>query len=325
MKKKLIISVVCLLFITVFNFALPRLMPGDTALMLTGIDSELAGNEQYEYYYEKIGADKPLAVQFGDYIAGILRGDLGYSFHENENVSTLIVKRLPATLQIALPAIIISSLLAAVLGCMMGVRRKSPLRAVTTGAAIVCNALPSFLVALLLILLFSIDLGILPSNALNSVGYEAKGAMGRLADRTVHLILPVLTLVLANFPAKYLMVLNTVTKQLDEKYVIYAKSRGMSDLRIAFGHIFPNICQPFLTMVGMNFGFILSGSLVIENIFSIKGMGSLISQAIAARDYPVLQGVLFVCALSAIVFTLLTDIVTTAIDPKVRCCVHEAE
>ena len=325
MKKKLLISVICLLFITVFNFALPRLMPGDTALMLTGLDSELVGQEQYDFYAEKIGANKPVFEQFRDYIVGILHGDLGYSFHENENVSSLILKRLPATLQISIPAIVISSLLAAILGCVMGVRRRSPARAVTTGVSIICDALPSFLVALLLILLFSIKLGILPSNALNSIGYETKTALGKLGDRTIHLILPVLTLVLANFPAKYLMVLNTVSKQMDEKYVLYARSRGISDTRIAFRHIFPNICQPFLTMVGMNFGFILSGSLVIENIFSIKGMGSLISQAISARDYPVLQGVLFVCALFTILFTILTDVIILAADAKVRCGVHEAE
>ena len=116
-----------------------------------------------------------------------------------------------------------------------------------------------------------------------------------------------------------------VAEQRKEKYVLYAQSRGLSDIYIAFRHIFPNICQPFLMMVGMNIGFILSGSLVIETIFSIKGMGMLLSQAITMRDYPVLQGCLFVSALLVIVASLLTDLVCVMLDPKVRYRVHELE
>lgn len=324
MIKKIAVSLGCLLLITIFNFALPRLMPGDTVLMLVGMDEELVTEEQYDYYMEKTGSSRPVTEQFFDYLSGILHGDLGYSYHHNASITSLIASRLPNTLMLALPAVIISSLLAMVLGCIMGMHRGSPAEGAVTSLSILADAFPSFLLGLLLISLFSFRLGWLPSGALNSIRVPS-GSFASAFDRIKHLILPVSTLVIGSFPSKYFMVCNTVARQRDEKYVLYAKSRGLSDTRIAFLHIFPNICQPFLTMVGMNIGFIVSGSLIIENIFSIKGMGSLISQAITNRDYPVLQGVLFVSALVIVAANILTDVICVAIDPKVRCRVHEAE
>lgn len=324
MKKKLIISFVCLLIITIFNFMLPRLMPGDTVLMLVGMDEEVVSEEQYEYYKEKIGADLPLSEQFFNYLKGVCTGNLGYSYHHNASITSLIAARLPNTLQIALPAIVISSLIAMILGCLMGMKKGSPAEHSITSLQIIFDAVPSFLLGLLLIAFFAFKLGWLPSGALNSIRIP-EGPFSAIWDRIKHLILPVLTLVLGSTPSKYLMVCNTVARQRNEKYVLYARSRGLSDTRIAFFHIFPNICQPFLTMVGMNIGFIVSGSLVIENIFSIKGMGSLISQGITSRDYPVLQGCLFVSALVIIASMLVTDFLCILIDPKVRYKVHEAK
>ena len=323
MKRKLLISLLCLIFITLFNFVLPRLMPGDTVLMLIGMEEDAVSEDQYEYYRKKTGADRPILEQFQNYLEDIVSGELGYSYHHNATVGELIAKRLPNTLQIAVPAVLLSSLLAAILGCLMGIRHNSPLEGIVTIGSIVVDAIPTFLLALLFLLLFAFKLQWLPMGALNSLRIP-DGIWPALLDRINHLILPVLTLVVSSTPAKYLMVRNTVARQRNEKYVTYARARGLSDNAIAFRHIFPNICQPFLTMVGMNIGFIVSGSLVIENIFSIKGMGSLISQAITARDYPVLQGCLFVSALVIILANLLTDLLCVAVDPKVRWKFHEA-
>lgn len=324
MRKKLMTSLVCLLVIIVFNFALPRFMPGDTVLMLVGMDENLVSENEYAYYLEKTGADQPLMLQFWAYVRGIFTGDLGYSYHQNESVASLIAKRLPATLQIALPVVLLSSCIALVLGCFMGMKKGGALENTVTALQILADAFPSFLLGLLLLALFAFRLGWLPMGALNSIRVP-EGLFAALMDRVKHLLLPVLTIVVGAVPAKYLMVCNTVAKQKNEKYVLYARSRGLSDTQIVFGHIFPNICQPFIAMVGMNMGFIMSGSLVIETIFAIKGMGSLIFQAITARDYPVLQGCLFISALVIVLANLLTDLLCVALDPKVRCRVHEAE
>lgn len=299
-------------------------MPGDTVLMLVGMDEDSVGDEQYEYFLEKTGADSPVLEQFWEYIRGILTGNLGYSYHHNANISELIADRLPNTLQIALPAVIISALIAMVLGCFMGMRKGGTLENTVTIFQIVVDAIPGFLLGLLLLVLFAFKLRWLPLGSLNSI-IVPDDTLPALLDRLKHLFLPVLTLVIGAVPAKYLMVCNTVARQRNEKYVLYAKARGLSDTKIVFTHIFPNICQPFFTMVGMNVGFIVSGSLVIETIFSIKGMGNLIAQAISSRDYPVLQGCLFVSALVIVVVNLLTDLLCVALDPKVRLKVHEAE
>lgn len=322
MEKKLLTSLVCLLVITVFNFILPRLMPGDTVLMLVGMEEQAVSEQEYAYYREKTGADRPLGEQLAAYLGGLLRGDLGYSYHHNAPITELIAKRLPATLQISVPAILLSALTALVLGCVMGMKKGRPVEQAVTSLQIIADAIPVFLLGLGLIALFAFRLGWLPMGSLNSIRVPEGAA---LPDRVKHLILPVLTLVIGSTPAKYLMVCSTVAAQRQEKYVLYARSRGQSELQIAFGQILPNICQPFLTMVGMNVGFIVSGSLIIETIFSIKGMGSLISDAITARDYPVLQGVLFVSALVTVAASLLTDVLCVALDPKVRCRVHEAD
>lgn len=324
MVKKLVTSLICLLVIILFNFALPRLMPGDTVLMLVGMDEDSVGADEYAYYLEKTGADQPLGRQFLNYIGGIFTGDLGYSYHYNANISDLIAARLPATLQIAVPAVLISALIALVLGCLMGMKKGRPVENAVTALQIAADAAPSFLLGLLLLALFAFRLGWLPTGALNSLRVP-EGAMASLWDRIKHLILPVGTLVIGSVPPKYLMMCSTVARQRSEKYVLYAKSRGLSDAAVAFRHILPNVCQPFVTMVGMNMGFIVSGSLVIENIFSIKGMGSLMAQAITARDYPVLQGCLLVSAVVIVAANLLTDLLCVALDPKVRCRVHEAE
>lgn len=322
MKKKIVTSVICLAVILVFNFALPRLMPGDTVLMLVGMDEGVVSADEYAFYAEKTGANKPLLQQFGEYLLGVFRGDLGYSYHHKAEVSQLILRRLPATLQLALPAVILSSLIALALGCLMGMKKGRSVENAVTGMQIALDAVPSFLLALLLLALFAFRLGWLPMGALNSLRVPEGGA---LRDRIWHLILPVGTLVLGSVPPKYLMLCSTVARQREEKYVLYARSRGMGEAKIAFTQILPNICQPFLTMVGMNMGFLLSGSLVIENIFSIKGMGSLMMQAVTARDYPVLQGCLFVSALMVVLFHLLTDLLCLLLDPKARCKRHEAK
>ncbi|MEA4972517.1 MAG: ABC transporter permease [Candidatus Metalachnospira sp.] len=324
MRKKFITSLVCLLVIIVFNFALPRLMPGDTVLMLVGMDEDMVSEEQYKYYADKTGAKRPVLEQFWDYSSGIAKGDLGYSYHYNQKITDLIAERLPNTLQIAVPSIIISSLSAIVLGCLMGMRKDSIIEHTVTNLLIVADAIPSFMLGLLLIAVFAFKLRWLPMGSFNSIRVQ-NGVIPAFMDRVKHLVLPVTALVIGSTPSKYLIVCNLAAKQKNEKYVLYARSRGLSDNQIVFKHIFPNICQTFITMVGMNVGFIVSGSLVIETIFSIKGMGSLISQAITARDYPVLQGCLFVSALVIVTVNLLTDLLCVAIDPKVRCKVHEAE
>lgn len=317
-------ALACLIVVVLINFFLPRMMPGDPVLMLTGMEEEAVSEAKYDEYYRRLGLGNPWYIQLGDYIRALAGGDLGYSYHHNMSVSKLITARIPGTLQIAIPAILISSALAMVLACVAGADRGSAPDTLITIGMVLLNAVPGFLLAMLMVTIFAFRLRWFPLGGLSSPRFSLAG-LAALGDRVRHLVLPVLTLSLGSMPGKYLLLRNQVAASAGEKYVLYARARGLSRGRILFVHIFRNVCQPFVTLVGLNVGFILSGSLIIENIFSVKGMGSLIQQATLARDFPTLQGCLLVTALAVIAADILTRFVCVFIDPRVRYGVHEGE
>ena len=177
--------------------------------------------------------------------------------------------------------------------------------------------MPTFLIALVLMILFCFRQRWFPYTGLTSAGV-VPGTAGYFWDRIHHLILPVLTLTVAAAPSRYLLMRNTVRQVTEEKYVLYAKERGLSDRKIQFGYILKNIAQPFITMVGMSVSTCIGGSLVVEKLFSIGGMGSLLSDAVYTLDYPLMQGILFVTTAIMTISIVVTDMICILIDPKVR-------
>jgi peptide/nickel transport system permease protein len=317
-------SILCLVAVIILNFLLPRLMPGDPVLMLVGIDEQAISQAQYEAYKDKLGLDRPLPEQFAKYIADLFSGDLGYSYHYNDTVSNIMAQRVPATLQIAIPTIILSSLLALFLGYITGYRRNSKLDTFITSGSIAVHAIPSFLVAMIMVTVFAYHLGWFPLGGLSSIKVPDSAILA-FFDRVKHLVLPVITLTIVSTPVKYLLLRNITAAARDDKYVVYARARGLSEKRIVFVHILRNTVQPFITMVGLNVGFIIAGSMIIETIFSVNGMGTLIYQATSSRDFPTLQGCLFITALAVVIANIITDIICVAIDPKVRYGVYESD
>jgi peptide/nickel transport system permease protein len=312
-------AVCSLAVIITVNFFLPRLMPGDPVLMLTGLEDGVVSEAEYEMYREKLGVDDPLYLQFGLYAGSILRGDLGYSYHYKQNVGDMIAERIPNTLRIALPAAAVSSLLAMLLAVYAGMKKGSVPDTLMTGSAVIINAVPSFLSGMLLITLFSFHLRWLPFGGLASIAPE-----NVFLDKLKHLILPVAALSIAALPGKFLLLRGQAAAASNEKYVLYARARGIPEARICY-HIFRNVSGTFVTMIGLNLGFVLSGSLIAENIFSIRGMGRLMTGAIATRDFPVLQGCLFITALAVVTADIITRLLCLAIDPKLRYGVYETD
>lgn len=313
--KSIAVAVIAFGLIILLNFALPRLMPGDPVHYLTGIDEEVLNEAQYDYYYQELGLNLPVSQQFGRYMKSLFDGTLGYSYHYETTVAQLLKSRIPATLQIVLPAIVISSLLALWLGLLAGSKAGRRLDGFLSSSAVVINAVPAFLLAMALIIIFSLKLGWLPYGNLSSAIIGEEGAF---ADRIGHLVLPVATLVIATTPSKYLLMRNSAAQAAREKYMVYANAKGLSFRRVRLRHLFPNVCQPFVAAVGMNIGAMLAGSVVVETVFSINGMGMLVSEAITDLDYPLLQGCLFVIACAVIVASVLTDAVCILTDPKAR-------
>ena len=315
--KNLILALVCFLIVVALNFFLPRLLPGNPIAYLTGFSEEDMTPAQVTYYRQALHLDKPVSLQFGYYLRSLLDGTLGYSFKKEATVSALIGQRLGYTLQITLPAVFLSTLLGLLWGLHCGYRKGSTFEKLSTTVQIIVNTMPTFLIALVLMILFCFRQRWFPYTGLNSAG-AVPGTIGYLRDRVHHLILPVLTLTIASAPSRYLLMRNTVSQVTEEKYVLYAKERGLSDRKIKFGYILKNITQPFITMVGMSVSTCIGGSLVVENIFSIGGMGELLSDAVYTLDYPLMQGILFVTTAIMTISIVAADLVCILIDPKVR-------
>jgi peptide/nickel transport system permease protein len=239
---------------------------------------------------------------------------LGFSFKKNAVVSALISERLGYTLQITLPSVILSTFLGLFWGLRNGYRSDSLGDSISTFLLIVLNAVPTFLIGMVLMIFCCFRNKWLPYTGLNSAGTE----LPFLLDRIRHLILPILTLTIGTVPSRYLLIRNTARKLSEEKYILYAKERGLSDHKIMISYLLKNIAQPFITMVGMSVNICVGGSLVIENIFSIPGMGKLLTEAVYSLDYPLMQGILFVTTGIMVISIVTTDILCIVIDPKVR-------
>ena len=315
--KNIFTALVCFLIIIVLNFGLPRLLPGDPIAYLSGFAEEDMTPAQYERYASALHLDESLPRQFLYYLRSLTDGTLGYSFKKNAVVSELICGRIGYTLQITLPAVILSTVLGLIWGLNCGYRKGSLRDRLSTSFFIILNTIPAFLTALVLIILFCFRHRWLPYTGVSSAGM-APGSSGFFADRLRHLLLPVLTLTVSTVPSRYLLMRNTVCTASEEKYVLFAKERGLSARTIQYGYILKNIAQPFITMVGMSVSLCVGGSLVIENIFSVGGMGKLLTDAVYTLDYPLMQGILFVTTLIMVISIILSDLLCILIDPKVR-------
>lgn len=315
--KSIFTALACFLIVIVLNFILPRLLPGDPIAYLSGFAEEEMTPAQYERYAEALHLNESLPRQFLHYLRALTDGTLGYSFKKDSEVWPLIRERIGFTLQITLPSVILSTLLGLVWGLDCGFRKGSLRDKIATSALIVLNTVPTFMIALTLIILLCFQHRWFPYTGLSSAGMRP-GVPGFWADRLWHLFLPVLTLTAGALPSRFLLMRNTVRQVSGEKYVLYARQRGLSDRTIKFGYILKNIAQPFITMVGMSVSLCVGGSLVIENIFSVGGMGQLLTDAVYTLDYPLMQGILFVTTLIMAVSIIAADLVCLLIDPKVR-------
>lgn len=316
-KRNLLLALLCFVLVVVLNFFLPRMLPGDPVAYLTGYAEEDMTPAQSAYYREALHLDESLPRQFGYYLRSLADGTLGYSYKKDAAVSQLISRRLGATLQIAVPAVVLSGAVGLFWGLYCGYHRGKAVDRLSTALQIVVNTAPAFLTGLLLMAAFCFRLRWLPYTGLSSPG-AAAGSPGFVWDRLRHLLLPVLTLTIAAAPSRFLLVRNAAAREMDEKYVLYARQRGLSPRRIRLCYILKNIAQPFVHMVGLSVSTCIGGSLVVENIFSINGMGTLLSDAVYSLDYPLMQGVLFVTTAVMALAMAAADAVCLVIDPRVR-------
>lgn len=310
-------ALICFFAVIVLNFLLPRLLPGDPIAYLTGFSEEELSTEQYEAYRNALHLNETQLTQFRFYLHSLTDGSLGYSYQKNAVVSALIFRRLGATLQITLPAVLLSTLLGLIWGLNCGFKKGGVGDRISSALHVLINAVPTFVLGLLLMLVFCFRHKWLPYTGLNTEGV-ASGTVKYVFDRIRHLCLPVLTLTMATLPSRFLLMRNTAGQLAEEKFVLYAKERGLSERKIKYAYILPNIAQPFITMVGMSVSVCVGGSLVLENIFSVPGMGKLLNEAVYSLDYPLMQGILFVTTSIMVIAVIVTDVLCILIDPKLR-------
>src|SRR6476660_18450 len=281
-------------------FSLIHLVPGDPVAQMLG---EGAAATQVEQMRHDLGLDRPFLEQYRTYMVDLLKGDLGKSFRFQKPVTTSIRDRYPATIQLAISATIFSILIAIPFGIISALRKGRAPDRVVSFVSLLGMSLPNFALGTMLILLFSIMLGLLPVS-------------GR--DGFSHLILPAVTLGGALAAITTRMVRGSMLEEIHQDYVRTARAKGVSEKTVVFKHAFRNGLIPVITILGLQMGALLAGAILPESIFSWPGLGSLTIQAIYARDYPLVQGCILTIAVSYILINLATDILYSLVDPRIR-------
>jgi ABC-type dipeptide/oligopeptide/nickel transport system permease component len=297
---RLLFALPALWLILTMVFLLAHIVPGDPVAQMLG---EGARAEDLTQLRHALGLDLPLPVQYGRYLSGVLHGNLGESFRFQQPVLKVVAEHYPATLELAIVALLICALIgipAGVLAAHKGGERTDHAVGVLTLFGL---SVPNFALGPVLILLFSIVIGWLPVSGRGGIS---------------HLILPAFTLGAALAAILTRMVRTSVIEELSADYVRTARAKGVSESGVLFRHALRNALIPILTILGLQFGTLLAGTIVTESIFSWPGIGRLAVQAIGARDYPLLQGCILLIAVSYVFVNLLTDLVYALVDPRVR-------
>jgi peptide/nickel transport system permease protein len=314
--RRLIQGVVVVLAIVVLNFFLIRMAPGDPAAVMAGEAG--AGDEQFiAQLREEFRLDEPLPVQLYIYMSGVVRGDLGYSYRQKQNVGTLIMGRLPATLLLMATAFFIAIGLGVLLGTLAATRVGTWTDSVITVVALVFYATPLFWVGLMAILLFSVYLGWLPAFGMTSVGARYTG-LAHVLDVAHHLILPAFTLGLFYMAVYARLTRSSMLEVADMDYVRTARAKGLPRARVTRAHILRNALMPVITFAGIQAGQLVGGAILTETVFAWPGIGRLAFDALLQRDYNLLLGIFFISSVMVVAFNLITDLIYTFVDPRIE-------
>ncbi|KAA2317115.1 ABC transporter permease [Pseudooceanicola sediminis] len=313
--SRLLKAAITLLAIAILNFFLIHAAPGDPATVLAG-EAGAADPQMIADLKARFGLDQPFYVQLLQYVGNIMTLDLGYSFRQGQPVLDLILERLPATLILTLTAFWISLLAGVALGVAASARVGKFTDSLITGTALLFYATPLYWAALMAVLVFSVQLGWLPGFGYETVGSGYAG-LTRIWDILLHLILPALTLGLF-FMAVYMRMTRASMLEVGQQdFVKTARAKGLAPSIIRRRHILRNALLPVVTLAGLQAGQLVGGAVLTETVFAWPGIGRLMFESLAARDYNTILGVFLVSAAMVIVFNIITDLVYRLIDPRI--------
>jgi peptide/nickel transport system permease protein len=306
--RRVLATVPVLLIVAVLVFLLLRLTPGDPAAILAG---DAANTEQIAHIRSSLGLDRPILVQFGIWFANLMQGNLGESFYYKTGVATLIGQRLEPTLSLAALTIAIAVLVSVPLGVLAAWRFGGWLDRALMGFSVVGFSVPVFVLAYILIYIVSLKLGLLPVQ-----GYQ------RIADGVgpwlYHLLLPSVTLSVLYIALIARVTRASVMEALGEDYIRTARAKGLPEARILLRHALANAAIPIVTVIGIGIALLIGGVVVTESVYAIPGLGRLTVDAVLARDFPTIQGVILFFSVVYVLVNLLVDLSYVFLDPRIR-------
>lgn len=313
--KRLLTGLMAVLIVFMFNFFIIRLAPGDPIKIIAGRDNP--SQEMIDALYEKYGLDQPLHVQLVSYLKNVLKGDFEDSILYGEPVIDLIKKTMGPSLLLALTGTILALLIGTMLGLYAARHQNSLIDVSLSGISYVFNSMPSFWLAIMLIMIFATNLKLFPTAGMTDMRITYTG-IRYVLDVMKHLFLPCLTLVLIQIPMYFKIAKSSVTQVLAEDFITTFRAVGMSEKKIFNKYVFKNAILPVITVFGINLAYIVTGSSLTEMVFGWPGMGRLLMDSIMRRDYPLLMAIYLMLSLSIAVMMVITDLVYAFVDPRIR-------
>ncbi len=320
LTKRLLQTLLVLFGVLVLTFSLLHMIPGDPAQVILGTD---ATPEELARLRTVLELDQPLPVQFLNYLGRVVHGEFGDSIFQHESVMSLILERLPATIELTVAAMLVAIVLGIITGVISSTRPYSWFDAASSVISLAGVAMPVFWLGMLAILLFSLRLGWLPSFGRGegilpaTLHMITTGDPGTLVDSLRHLALPAISLGAFSTAIISRLVRSSMLEVLNLDYIRTARAKGMGERGVVIGHALRNALIPVVTVMGLQVGVLLGGAVITETIFAWPGIGRLLITAINQRDYPLVQGLVFVIALMVSIMNLLVDILYAWLDPRI--------
>jgi peptide/nickel transport system permease protein len=304
LRRRVVQMLPVLIGISLVTFFMIHLIPGDPARNMLG---PRATPERVAELRRELGLDEPLLSQYGRFLAGVVHGDFGTSLYYRQAVGPLVMERLPATVFLIVYSAVLALIVALPLGIVAAVRRNTWVDQLIRTVSLVTLAMPAFWLGVLFILFFGLQLGWFPIG-----GYG-----DTFRDRLHHLFLPALTIALAMAPILIRSLRSSMVGNLRAPFATTARAKGLTNRHVVTGHVLRPSLISTVTVLGVNLGFLIGSTVIIETVFAIPGLGFLMVSSIQTRDYPVIQAVTLVMALLVITINLLTDMAYTLLDPRV--------
>lgn len=308
--RQVLLAIPALLGVILITFILMRAVPGDVVTNLVGLEGNVSPEHMAEMR-RMFGLNLPIHVQFGQWFGAALRGDLGSSLRTSRPIVQDLLLRFPVTLELTFLSLVIALIIAIPLGIIAAVRRGTVIDFMVSVFALLGLSIPGFFLGILLILLFSLRLGMLPP-----AGYVP--VQDSLLENLKNMILPSLSLGLVLAAAITRIVRSSMLEVLNRDYIRTARAKGLAERVVTYRHALRNALIPVVTVVGLQFGTLLGGAVIIEQVFSLPGVGRFALEGINLRDYPVVQGAVLLIAAAFILVNLLVDVIYSLIDPRIR-------